>query len=292
MCARINCWSSQGYIYALGRIGNEELRKEVSSNSHQISAESIDRNNHELAVTVAEMVENGQMQSLLGWSGCLDGWDFTPLVTSFDRMNNVQPHEDDGVYDVATCFAFHQLLIVTLLAYGKVLSALKKAHEKSQRNIGDLVTKCGPVWLCGILLLKIASSRILRQHLVACQSFLQIPTFESSDAYRRYTRFPVVDDSSSLVGDPHSVVEDIGVEGDESLDKVFLQWVRLQAGYWLDLAALSKTFGSPDPAQKVPEIFLLAVKVAPRVRYQSPLSEVTGGHIERPCWSPSAIRYQ
>jgi hypothetical protein len=41
---------------------------------------------------------------------------------------------------------------------------------------------------------------------------------------------------------------------------VFLQWVRLQASYWLDLAALSRTFGSSDPAQQVPETILLAVK--------------------------------
>jgi hypothetical protein len=101
---------------------------------------------------------------------------------------------------------------------------------------------------------------MLRQHLVACKSFLLIPTFESSDEYRRYTKFPVFDDSSSLVGDPNSAVEDIDLEGDESLNMVFLQWVRLQAGYWLNLATLSRTFGSPDPAQQVPEIFLLAVK--------------------------------
>jgi hypothetical protein len=211
-------------------------------------------------MTVTEMVENGQMKSLLELSGCLNRWDFTPLVTSFNRMKNVQPHEDDGVYDVTTCFAFHQLLIATLLAYGKVLGALQKASEKSQRNIGDLVTKCSPVWLCGSLLSKIASSQMLRQHLIACKPFLHIPTFDGSHAYRCYTQFPMVDDSSSLVGVPNSVVEDIDVEGDESLNKVFLQWVRLQASYWLDLAALSRTFGSPDPAQQVPEIFLLAVK--------------------------------
>ena len=243
----------------LGRIGNEELRNAVSTNSPMISAESIKRNDHELAVTVTEMVENGSMKSLLELSGCLNGWDFTPLVISFDRMKNVQPHEDDGVYDVTTCFAFHQLLIATLLAYGKALGALHKAAEKKRRNMGDLVTKCQSVWLCGSLLSKIASSRMLRQHLIACKLFLHIPTFHGHDAYRRYTQFPVVDDSSSLVGDPNSAVEDIDVEGDESLNTVFLQWVRLQVSYWLDLAALSRTFGSPDPSQQVPEIFLLAV---------------------------------
>jgi hypothetical protein len=175
-------------------------------------------------------------------------------------MKNDQPHEDDGVYDQTTCFAFHQLLIATILAYGKALGALSKASERTQRNMEDLVTKCGSVQLCGNLLSKIASSRMLRQHLVACKSFLSIPTFDSRDAYRRYTKFPVVDDSSSLVGDPNSAVEDIDVEGDESLNTVFLQWVLLQASYWLDLAALSRTFGSSDPAQQVPETILLAVK--------------------------------
>ena len=238
----------------LGRIGNEELRNAVSTNSPMISAESIDRNNRELAVTVTEMVENGSMKSLLELSGCLDGWDFTPLVISFDRMKNFQSHEDDGVYDVTTCFAFHQLLIATLLAYGKALGALHKAAKKKRRNMGDLVTKCQSVWLCGSLLSKIASSRMLRQHLIACKSYIHIPTFDGHDAYRCYTQFPVVDDSSSLVDDPNSAVE-----GGESLNTVFLKWVRLQVSYWLDLAALSRTFGSPDPFQQVPEIFLLAV---------------------------------
>jgi hypothetical protein len=96
MHARINCWSSHGYIYILSRIGNEELRDTVSTNSNKISAKSIDRSHRELAVTVTEMVENGLMKSLLELSGCPNGWDFTPLVTSFDRMKNVQPHEDDG----------------------------------------------------------------------------------------------------------------------------------------------------------------------------------------------------
>jgi hypothetical protein len=223
-----------------------------------ISAESIDRNDRELAVTVTDMVEDGSMKSLLELSGCLNGWDFTPLVTSFNRMKNVQPHEDDAVYDVTTCFAFHQLLIATLLAYGKALGALQKAAEK-RKNMGDLVTKCQSIWFCGILLSKIASSRILRQHLIACRFLIYIPTSGGRNKYRKYTQFPVVDDSSSLVGDPNSAVEDIDVEGDEWLNKVFLQWVRLQVSYWLDLAALSRTFGSPDPAQQVPEIFLLAV---------------------------------
>jgi len=244
----------------LGRIQNVELRNEVSTNSHQISAESTDRHNRELAVTVTGMVENGLMKSLLELSQCSNGWDFTPLLTSFNRMKNDQPHEDDGVYDQTTCFAFHQLLIATILAYGKALGALSKASERTQRNMEELVTKCSSVQLCGNLLSKIASSRMLRQHLVACKSFLSIPTFDSSDAYRCYTKFPVVDDSSFLVGDPNSAVENLNVEGDESLNTVFLQWVRLQASYWLDLAALSRTFGSSDPAQQVPEIIILAVK--------------------------------
>ena len=243
----------------LGRIRNEELRNEVSTNSHEISAVSTDRHNRELAVTVTGMVENGSMKSLLELSRCSNGWDFAPLLTSFNRMKNDQPHEDDGVYDQTTCFTFHQLLIATILAYGKALGALSKASERTQRNMEDLVTKCGSVQLCGNLLSKIASSRMLRQHLVACKSFLSIPTFDSRDAYRRYTKFPVVDDSSSLVGDPNSAVEDIDVEGNESLNTVFLKWVRLQVSYWLDLAVLSRTFGSPDPSQQVPEIFLLAV---------------------------------
>ena len=163
MHAQINCWSSQGYIYMLGHIQNEELRNQVSAKSHKISAVFTDRHNRELAVTVTGMVKDGSMKSLLELSQCSNRWDFTPLLTSFNRIMNDQPHEDDGVYDQTTCFAFHQPLIATLLAYGKALGALSKAYERTQRNMEELVTKCSSVQLCGKLLSKIASTEMHSQ---------------------------------------------------------------------------------------------------------------------------------
>jgi hypothetical protein len=69
------------------------------------------------------------------------------------------------------------------------------------------------------------------------------------------------DSDSSANGDNlDSAVDDIGLEGSETLGEVFLKWVRLQASYWLDLSLLLSTFGSSDPAYPVPEVFLVVVK--------------------------------
>jgi hypothetical protein len=174
---------------------------------------------------------------------------------------NVSRHEDDGVYDTTTCFEFHRFLIATLLAYGKALGGLKKAYEKDVKDMNDLVQKCHHVWLCCQLLSKIASSRMICQHLIACQELLSLPSSNKRKAYNDYTKFPMADaEPSANAEDLDSAVEGIDVEGDETLDQMFLKWVRLQASYWLDLSLLSRTFGSSGLAQAVPEVFLIAVK--------------------------------
>jgi len=64
-------------------------------------------------------LENGSMKSLLELSRCSNGWDFAPLLTSFNRMKNDQPHEDDGVYDPNYLLRIHQLLIATFSRMGR-----------------------------------------------------------------------------------------------------------------------------------------------------------------------------
>jgi hypothetical protein len=173
-------------------------------------------------------------------------WDLTPLVTSFGGMNQDTPqHEDSGTYDVTICFEFHQLLIATLLAYGRALKGVKKG-----KSMEDLVQACKRVWVCGNLLSKIASSRMLRQHLMACQEFLYVPSYNRCEKYRNYVNTPMEDsDSSANADNSDSAVEDIDLEGNEPLDEVFMKWVHLQASYWLDLSLLSRTFGSSNPAR-------------------------------------------
>jgi hypothetical protein len=204
-------------------------------------------------------------------------WDPTSLITSFGDM-----------YDVTICFDFHQLLIATLLAYG---SALKVVNAQKGQGTTGLVEPCRRVWVCGNLLSKIASSRMLRQHLAACQKSLFIPTFDHRSVYDDYMKHPTEDiDFSANADNPSSAVDDIGLEGGETLDEVFLKWVRLQAGYWLDLSLLSRTFGSSDPTYPVPEVFLVAVKhpkhdidpLDPVEKLEATLSDLIGYNPDHP----------
>jgi hypothetical protein len=261
MHQRINSWSSKGYIYVLSRIQETELQRMVSEGAGKISAMFADRNNDELAAMVAEMVQTGEMKKVIMLPSGHSEWDFTPLITSFGRMKQDAPqHEDSGTYDVTTCFTFHQLLIATLRAFWIALCALKKAVDAKKR-MKDLVQKSNRVWVCGTLLSKIASSRMLRQHLMACLTFLQTPIYAYREAYRKFTNSTLGDgDSSADTDNADPAVEDVDLEGSEDLNEVFLKWVRLQASYWLDLSTLSRTFGSSDPAYPVPEIFLVAVQ--------------------------------
>lgn len=257
MYQRISSWSSKGFIFELGRIPEKDLKDEVSVRAGDISAAFPDRSNRELAVTVVGMVRDGKMESVIMLPSGHPEWDLTPLITSFGRMNQDAPqHEDSGTYDVTICFEFHRLLIATLLAYGRALKSVKEG-----KSMEDLVQACKHVWICGNLLSKIASSRMLRQHLRACRNLVYIPTYDRHERYKSYINTPMEDsDSGANADNPDSAVEDIDLEGDETLDEVFLKWVRLQASYWLGLSLLSRTFGSSNPAHPVPEVFLVAVK--------------------------------
>ena len=260
MKRRIDSWSSRGYIYELSKIPETGLKGRVSISAGKISTSFTDRHNDDLVELVDEMVQDGEMERVIMRPSGHSEWDFT-LITSSGSCT----------YDVTTCFIFHQLLISTLRAYGIALRALAKAQRTAEaknvvgekvKRMKHLVEKSNNVWICGILLSKIASSRMLRQHLMACRGFLHIPTYGFRDDYKTFSTQEDGDGSNwNNVNDlDESAVEDLDLRGDEELDEVFLNWVRLQASYWLNLSTLSRRFGSSNPTYPVPEIFLLAMK--------------------------------
>ena len=125
-----------------------------------------------------------------------------------------------------------------------------------------LVEKSNNVWVCSILLSRIVSSRMLHQHLMACRGFLHIPTYGFRNNYKTFSTQENGDRSNwNNVNDlDESAVEDLDLKGDEVLDEVFLNWVHLQVGYWLNLSTLSRIFGSSNPTYLVLDIFLVAMK--------------------------------
>jgi hypothetical protein len=202
------------------------------------------------------------------------------------------------VYDIATCAGFHQLLVATLLAYGKALCTLHEAHNmtKSERSMTeDVVEKCGQVWQCGRLLWQRASSRMLRHHLSACRTELHLPINDPIHltAYRHFTKFQAIE-STADVNDPGSAEdEDVYLDKGETVYDVFLQWIRVQASYWLALDTLSRVFGSHDRRETVPEVYLVAVKHPNPEGSANEVEpwEITLAEFVRRCHSSALLKY-
>jgi hypothetical protein len=78
-----------------------------------------------------------------------------------------QSKEWSGLYSRDTCFEFHQLLVSTLLNYGKALDSLGAAHgahlkkPNEQEPVQKMVDSAKQIWEHGRLLWAIAYSRIL-----------------------------------------------------------------------------------------------------------------------------------
>jgi hypothetical protein len=246
MHRRINNWSSQGYIYILGSI---QLQALTSAVAKAIPNKYANRNNRELAALVISMVEKGQMASAVV-EPCLriqKAWGpvtFTNLLPSLKK---------GGIYDETTCVEFHRLLVTTLLAYGYALNALYQGSEGIARKYNQL-------FICASLLRQIASSLMIRQHLWACRSLLNLPFNNPAflKLYHDFTHFPdfgCLDyNSSDRDDEPEAFESDDMAKRDE----VFLVWARLQVGHLLALGTLSRAFSSTS--SKVPAVTLLAVR--------------------------------
>ena len=97
------------------------------------------------------------------------------------------------MYNKATCFEFHQLLVATLLSYGKALDKFVKAlgDHKKQPNLQEVVREADKVRTCTSLLWSIAYSRILENHLELLHKngWLQAPVNRDFFLYRGFTDF-------------------------------------------------------------------------------------------------------
>jgi hypothetical protein len=241
------------------------------------------------------MVKNGAMERfILGPCGRSE-WhseQFTNLVAAFSKLKEPDASELHGhMYDTTTCVKFHRLLLATLLAYGHTLCALKNAE-----GTVDLVGLCKQVWCCNCLLREIASSLMLRQHLQTCQGWLSIPinTEKHAKIYQEYTGFIVSGHRNPNVDDPGCAdYGGIPLDGPETLDQVFLNWIYLQVIHLLALGTLTRRFGSPVDSNakapsEVPKVSLLTVQY-PSPRAVEPWrTTVTNLLSQTPCKTYSA----
>jgi hypothetical protein len=93
---------------------------------------------------------------------------------------DVLPELGLGAYNKETCFEFHQLLVATLLAYGKALEEL--CDIKPSKAMPDFQKRLQQVWICGLLLWRIVNSKMIGHHLYILHegNWLQEPTNDRS----------------------------------------------------------------------------------------------------------------
>jgi hypothetical protein len=201
------------------------------------------------------------------------------------------------LYNRATCFEFHQLLVATLPSYGKALDKYEAALGKHRKipNFPNLLDKTTEIWTCASLLWSIAYSRILANHLEILRQngWLAAPINMEYRTYSGFTKFeyskeqiiPTADDeqggnegqeisslsAGSQLSDLAGEDEQGGPEGEEidalrkdhtlsGLADVYHRWIRLQVDRWqATRKIISKLARSPAPVN----FTLLAIRHIP-----------------------------
>jgi hypothetical protein len=157
MYRRITHWFAQGFIYHLSRVEENALRAAVEPN---VTAW---RNDSRLSTKLITKEEyNSTFPSL--FSAC-QSMQSMPWPSEPERSM-----ERSGLYNTATCFEFHQLLVSTLVDYGKALEKLADAHttyldQQNEQNLAKMEEYLTNIWQYGQVLWAITYSWILEDHL-------------------------------------------------------------------------------------------------------------------------------
>jgi len=200
------------------------------------------------------------------------------------------------LYSKATCFEFHQLLLATLLSYGKALDGFVAALDphKSKPNFPDLVCRTDEVWICTSLLWSTAYSRILDNHLaiLSANGWLGAPSNPSYPTYSGFTTFSYAKEQTLTLftdedeehwnegeeikalsagvepSDPAEKDEGSGHEGEEidtdiepgGQADLYRRWIRLQVDRWQATHKITTILArSPTPVN----LTLLAIRYIP-----------------------------
>jgi hypothetical protein len=233
MHRRIHHWSSQGFIYYLGKVDETALRDAAPAASPL-------RNDFPLSVKLMSMDRKNTIQKFVATTTTGKPLAITSLLTAcrdmemMPRQEGVETkNEVSGLYNKTTCFEFHQLLVSTLLSFGKALEGY--ADARGQR-FEDLVDRAEQVYVCGTLLWLIGYSRILRNHLqlLGKKGWLHLPANSENDLNKffGFTKFintkdqVIVQPPDDVDGDTddagssdESGVDDCGYEGGEDEDE-------------------------------------------------------------------------
>jgi hypothetical protein len=149
MHRRIHHWSSQGFIYYLGQVDEAALRDAAPAASPLL-------NDSPLSMKLKSMDRKNAIQKFVTTTSTGMPLAITSLLTACRDMEMMPRREglDDedevsGLYNKTTSFEFHQLLVSTLLSFGKALEGYADARGKC---FEDLVDRAEEVYTCGALL--------------------------------------------------------------------------------------------------------------------------------------------
>ena len=243
-------WSSRGFLSDLVMVKENALRAVVepavtfSRNDTALSSKLLSM---EDITSIMKNCPNTSMHPTITSSltACRNMW-------SYPRPERqVQSEDRSGLYSRDTCFEFHQFLISTLLSYKTGLKKLKKAYGKywdqpDVQNLQKMVDCAKVVWNCGSLLWKIAYSQILGNHLSVLhrRGWLRLPVKmahnpfsddESDDEAGRDDEGGQDDggEDQGMIEDEESLtISNIFLSESIGIDKVFLEWIRLQVDRW------------------------------------------------------------
>ena len=203
MYRRITHWSAQGFIYHLSKVEENALRAAVEPTVTAL------RNDSQLSTKFITIEEYSST--------------FPSLFSACQSMQSMpwpsepeQSKERSGLYNKATCFEFHRLLVSTLVDYGMALEKLADVHEtyskqRDEENLAKMETYVTDIWKHGLVLWAIAYSRILEDHLDVLRKlgWLPLPVNDKTE----------LDLCSGVTGfkrKPHVIANPPSVVGDEA----------------------------------------------------------------------------
>ena len=256
MRQRISHWSSEGFIYYLGKVNLGELKAAVerlnagytpAGKRDQMLVRSLAEKGDKILL---QITDNGRIDNLVP--------DLGPLISACKHWVNAS---DVHVYNSDTCIAFHQLLVITLLAYGRALDLLFVARRDG--NVQNEVAMARRVWHCATILWRIAYSGMLRNHLAVLnkKNWLVVPIYDEGniELFQNFSGFNHLEyqmKHSAAKGRPESVGdrEDSNKNGnaDDLLNDfermkasteaglTFRKWIQNLVSHWEAVSVISK----------------------------------------------------
>jgi hypothetical protein len=269
MNRRIINWYSEGVIYSLGHVDAKLLTAAVNLSGLKYSHWT-DRD-YELIKTIAN--GTNMIKTYI-----MDHCPVQEMVSELTNLTAVckslvqDPASKAVLYDQDTSYEFHQLVVATLLSYGKALNALCAARKGGLKDIQIQVTLAERVWYCAGTLWRISYSGMLRHHLEVLNKkrWFTEPVYdeESIIRFRNYTGFdhpfkrPAVHDLDDEDGDDkndaiNSVDKEFGGMEESPTASMAYKWFHVQVDSWESLSILLKHATMSSTCM---QISLLAVK--------------------------------